>query len=163
MYLHLQQYCPALKCESLKRNPKHDDAFINTPDFTQIPPFSPQFQSQRHPPNLTQLDHLCRNQPHQLRKQKHILSKEKLTIEVSDISESDTSSVGRSKRQLKMQTKTPTSQSLVENIQNTEGFSTEPPISDNIFYRSSISKKSELKMVYRPKSKFASEDDCVRS
>ena len=52
-------------------------------------------------------------------------------IAVNDTSDSDTSSVRRSKRQLKKQKKTSKSQSVVEKIQNTDGYSTELPISEN--------------------------------
>ena len=62
-----------------------------------------------------------------------ILRKEKRTIQVSDTSDSDTSSVRISNRQLEKQNKASDSQYFVQIIQNTEGCLTEIPISDTTF------------------------------
>ena len=115
-----------------KRNPKHDDAFINRLDLTQILHFSPPVPFAAPPtqpittgPSAPQVASSKQLTP--------ILRKEKRKFTVSDISDSYTSSLKRSKRLLKKQKKSKTSSSIVENIQSTEGYSAEIPISDTTF------------------------------
>ena len=62
-----------------------------------------------------------------------ILRKEKRNIQVGDTFDSDPSSVRRRKRQLEKQKKASETQSIVQKIQNTEGCSTEIPISNTTF------------------------------
>ena len=50
----------SLKMRIPKRNPKHDEAFIDRPDLTQILQFSPIAPTRHHQPTLMQLDHLRR-------------------------------------------------------------------------------------------------------
>ena len=119
----------ALRMRIPKRNPKHDDAFLNRPESDQVLHFSPPFPIAAPP---TQPDIAGPSAPQLTPSTKHlipILRNEKRTFTVSDASESDPSSVRRSKRQLKKQKK-PKSSSIVENIKNTEGYSAELPISD---------------------------------
>ena len=123
----------ALKMRIPKRNQKHDDAFINRPDLTQILHFSP-LVPLAAPPNNPNTAGTSTSQvasPQQptpiLRKER----KEKGQLTVSDTSDSDTSSVRRGKRTLKKQKK-PTI-SIVEKIQNTEGYSADIPVSDTRF------------------------------
>ena len=97
------------------RNPKHEDAFVYRPDLTEILHFSPPVPISAPP---TQSTHLTKQLA-------PILHKEKSTFTVSDTSDSDTVSVRRSKRKLKKQNKSLKSPSIVENIQKTEGYSTE--------------------------------------
>ena len=107
-----------------KRNPKHDETFINRPDLTQILHFSTSAPIAPPPPNPNEAGPSAVQMTTPqiptpiLRK----TSKRQLTI--SDTSDSDTSSVRKSKRTLKQKK---SSQSLVEKIRNTEGFSTENP------------------------------------
>ena len=102
-----------------KRNPKHDEAFINRPDLTQILQFSP---ISPHTPQSTNPDapgpsatRMVSSKPPTpiLRK----TSKRQLTI--SDTSDSDTSSVRKSKRTLKKES----SHTIVEKVRNTEDYS----------------------------------------
>ena len=102
-----------------KRKPKHDEAFINRPDLTQILQFSPispyaqqSTNSDAPGPSATQMASSKPPTPI-LRKS----SKTQLTI--SDISDSDTSSVRKSKRTLKKKK----SQTIVEKVRNTEDYS----------------------------------------
>ena len=102
-----------------KRNPKHDEAFINRPDLTQtlqfspISPYAPQSTNSDAPgPSETQMASPKPPTPI-LRKS----SKRQLTI--SDNSDSDTFSVRKSKRTLKKKT----SQTIVEKVRKTEGYS----------------------------------------
>ena len=111
-----------------KRNPKLDDAFINRLDLTQILNFSPSVPIAPPPPNPNQAGpsavQMTTPQIPTLILPK--TSKRHLTI--SDTSESDTSSVRKSKGTLKQKK---SSQSLVEKIRNTEGHSMEMPDSNN--------------------------------
>ena len=109
----------SLKMRLPKRNPKHDEAFINRPDLTQIlqlspiAPIAPQSINSDAPgPSATQLNS-SKPPTSILRK----TSKRQFTI--SDTSDSDTSSVRKSKRTLKKKT----SQTIVEKVRNTEGYS----------------------------------------
>ena len=102
-----------------KRNPKHDEAFINRLDLTQILQLSPISQyapqstnSDAPGPSATRMVSSKTPTPI-LRKS----SKRQLTI--SDTSDSDTSSVRKSKRTLKKKT----SQTIVEKVRKTEGYS----------------------------------------
>ena len=102
-----------------KKNPKHDEGFINRPDLTQIfqlspiAPIAPPPTNPNAPgPSATQMASSKTPTPI-LRKS----SKRQLTI--SDTSDSDTSSVRKSKRTLKKKT----SQTIVEKVRNTEGYS----------------------------------------
>ena len=120
---------PALRMRIPKKsNPKHDDAFINRPDLTQIFHFSPPVPSAAPPtqpdtagPSAVQMTPLTKQLT-------PILRKEKRTITVSDTSDSDTSSLKRSRRLLKIQKKSATSSSILEKIQRTVGCSAETPI-----------------------------------
>ena len=109
----------SLKMRIPKRNPKHDEPFINRPDLTQIlqlcpiSPYAPQSINSDAPgPSATQMA-LSKPLTPILRKS----SKRQLTI--SDTSNSNTSSVRKSKRTLKKKT----SQTIVEKVRNTEGYS----------------------------------------
>ena len=109
----------SLKMRIAKRNRKHNEAFINRPDLTQIlqfspiSPYAPQSTNSDAPgPSATQMASSKPPTPI-LRKS----SKKQLTIR--DTSDSDTSSVRKSKRTLKKKT----SQSIVEKVRNTEGYS----------------------------------------
>ena len=118
------------------RFPKHNphDAFINKPDLTQILHFSPPVPLAAPP---TQLITAGPSAP-QVASSKQltsILRKEKRKITVSDTSDSDASSLKRSERLLKKQKKSTTSSSIVENLQSTDGYSAEIPISDKTFIR----------------------------
>ena len=102
-----------------ERNPKHNEAFKNRPDLTQIlqlspiVPIAPQSTNYDAPgPSATQLT-LSKSPTPILRKS----SKRQITI--SDTSDSETSSVRKSKRTLKKKT----SQTTVEKVRNTEGYS----------------------------------------
>ena len=102
-----------------KRNPKHDKAFINRPDLTQIlqfspiSPYAPQSTNSDAPgPSATQM--APSKPPTPILKKS---SKRQLTI--SDTSDSDTSSVRKNKRTLKKKT----SQTIVEKVRNTVGYS----------------------------------------
>ena len=133
-----------------KHNPKHDDGFLNRPDLTQILHFSPQLPIAAPPTQPDIAGSSAPQMPPSTKQLTPILRKEKRTITVSDTSESDSSSVRRSKRQLKKQKKFPKSSSIVEKIQNTEGYSAEMPFSNTNFIR--VTKKPQRKMVCRPKS-----------
>ena len=92
----------ALRKRIPKRNPKHDDSFINRPDVNQILHFSstvplaaPTTQPITAGPSAPQVTSSEQLTP--------ILRKEKRTITASDTSDSDTSSLKRSKRLLKKQ------------------------------------------------------------
>ena len=109
----------SLKMRIPKRNPKHDEAFINRPDLSQIlqsSPIAPITPPPTNPngagPSATRMASSKAPTPI-LRKS----SKRQLTI--SDISDSDTSSVRKSKRTLKKKS----SQTIVEKVRNTEGYS----------------------------------------
>ena len=109
----------SLKMRIPKRNPKHDEAFFNRPDLTQIlqlspiSPYAPQStNSDALGPSATRMTSSKPPTPI-LRKS----SKRQLTI--SDTSDSDTSSVRKSKPTLKKKT----SQTIVEKVRNTEGYS----------------------------------------
>ena len=111
-----------------KRNPKHDDAFTNRPDLTQILHFSPPvpIALPPHNPNVA-VPSAARVASSQM--PTPILRKtEKRQLTISDTSDSDTSSIRKSKRTLKRQKKSTTS--IVEKIQKTEGNSTEIPESN---------------------------------
>ena len=117
-----------------KRNPKHDDAFANRPDFTQILHFSSPMLLAAPPnnPNIAGPSTAQMASPKMptpsLRKNQR---KEKRKMTISDTSDSDTSSVRKIKRNLKRQKKTTTS--IVEKIQNTEGYSADIPESSTAF------------------------------
>ena len=102
-----------------KRNPKHDEAFINRPDLTQIlqlsriAPIAPQLTNPDAPGSSATRMASSKPPTPILRKS----SKRQLTI--SDTSDSDTSSVRKSKRTLKKKT----SQTMVEKVRYTEGYS----------------------------------------
>ena len=109
----------SLKMRIPKRNPKHDEAFLNRPDLTQILRFSPIASqlttSNTAGPSATQLPSSAQPTPTPiLRKTK------KRRITISDTSDSDTSSIRKSKRTLKK--KTPKSQTIIEKVRNTEGY-----------------------------------------
>ena len=73
-----------------KRNPKHDDAFVNRPELTQILHFSPPVPIAA-PPTQPDTAVPTATQSTPLNKQlTPILRKEKRTITVSDTSDSDT-------------------------------------------------------------------------
>ena len=109
----------SLKMRIPKKNPKHDESFINRPDLTQIlqlspiAPIAPPPTNPNAPgPSATQMPSSKTPTPI-LRKS----SKRQLTI--SDTSDSDTSLVRKSKRTLKKKT----SQTIVEKVRNTESYS----------------------------------------
>ena len=109
----------SLKMRIPKRNHKHDEAFINRPDLSQIlqsSPIAPITPPPTNPngagPSATRMASSKAPTPI-LRKS----SKRQLTI--SDTSDSDTSSVRKNKRTLKKKS----SQTIVEKIRNTEGYS----------------------------------------
>ena len=108
-----------LKMRIPKRNPKHDEAFLNRPDLTQIlrfSPIAPQLAtSNTAGPSGAQIASSVQPKPTPILRK---TSKRKLTI--SDTSESDTSSIRKSKRTLKK--KTQKSQTIVEKVRNTEGY-----------------------------------------
>ena len=85
-----------------KLNPKHDDAFANRPDVTQILHFSPPVPiAPPHNPNVAGLSAARVASP---RIPTPILRKtEKRQLTISGTSDSDTSSVRKSKRTLKRQ------------------------------------------------------------
>ena len=123
----------SLKMRIPKRNPKHDEAFINRPDLTQILHFSPPAPIAPPPinpneagPSTVQMASPQKPTPN-LRKTS---SSKKRQLTISDTSDSDTSSVRKSKRTLKQKK---SSQSSGEKIQNTEGYSTEIPESNSDF------------------------------
>ena len=100
----------------LKRNPEHDEAFVNRTDLTQILQFSPIAPIAPPPtnpnaagPSATQM--VSTKEPTPIIRKS---SKRQLTI--SDTSDSDTSSVRKNKRTLKKKS----SQTIVEKVRNTE-------------------------------------------
>ena len=103
-----------------KRNPKHDEAFLNRPDLTQILQSSPNASqpttSNTAGPSSTQMASSKQQTPTPILRK---TAKRQLTV--SDTSDSDTSSVRKSKRTLKK--KTSKSQTIVEKVRNTEGYS----------------------------------------
>ena len=103
-----------------KRNPKHDEAFLNRPDLTQIlrfSPIAPQLTtSNTAGPSATQMPSSVQPTPTPI-----LRKTTKRQITISDTSDSDTSSVRKSKRTLKK--KTPKSQTIIEKDRNTEGYS----------------------------------------
>ena len=110
----------SLKMRIPKRNPKHDEAFLNRPDLTQIlrfSPIAPQLTtSNTAGPSATQMPSSVQLTPTPiLRKTK------KRQITISNTSDSDTSSIRKSQRTLKK--KTPKSQTIIEKVRNTEGYS----------------------------------------
>ena len=110
----------SLKMRNPKRNPKQDEAFLNRPDLTQILRFSPTAPqlttSNTAGPYATQMPSSLQPTPTPILRK---TTKEQITI--SDTSDSDTSSVRKSKRTLKK--KTPKSQTIIEKVRNTEGYS----------------------------------------
>ena len=102
-----------------KRNPKYDEAFKNRPDLTQILNFSPTalqvVSSDIAGPSGTQTTSSAQKQPTPILRK---TSKRKITV--SDTSDSDTSSIRKSKRTLKK--KSQKSQTIVEKVRNTEGY-----------------------------------------
>ena len=103
-----------------KRNPIHDEAFLNRPDLTQILRFSPigpqLTTSNTAGPSATQMPSSVQPTPTPI-----LRKTTKRQITISDTSDSDTSSVRKSKRTLKK--KTPKSQTIIEKVRNTEGYS----------------------------------------
>ena len=117
----------SLKMGIPKRNPKHDNASINRLDLTQILNFSPSVPFAPPPPNPNEAGpsavQLTTPQiPTPILRK---TSKRQLTI--SNTSDSDTTSVRKNERTLQQKK---SSQSLVEKIRNTEGYSTEMPDSN---------------------------------
>ena len=110
----------SLKMRIPKRNPKHDEAFLNRPDLTQILQFSPiapqPTASHIAGPSATQMASSKQQTPTPI-----LRKTEKRQLTISDTSDSDTSSVRKSKRTLKK--KTSKSQTIVEKVRNTEGYS----------------------------------------
>ena len=91
----------ALKMPIPKRNPKHYNAFLNRPDLAQFLHFSPPLPIAA-PPFQPEIAGLSATQLTPSTKQlTHLLRQEKRTITVSNTSESDTSSVRKSKRSSK--------------------------------------------------------------
>ena len=105
-----------------KRNPKHDDVFANRPNLLQILQLSPPMPLAA-PPNNPKIagpstaKMASPKMPTPILRKSQRKEKQKMTI--SDTSDSDTSSVRKSKRTLKRQKRTTTS--IVEKIKNTEG------------------------------------------
>ena len=103
-----------------KRNPKHDEAFLSRPDLTQILQFSPiapqPTRSHTAGPSATQMASSKQQTSTPILRK---TAKRQLTV--SDISDSDTSSVRKSKRTLKK--KTSKAQTIVEKVRNAEGYS----------------------------------------
>ena len=120
----------SLKMRIPKRNAKHDEAFINRPDLTQILNFSPSNPNEAGP-SAVQMTTPQIPTPI-LRK----TSKRQLTR--SDTSDSDTSSVRKNKRTLKQKK---SSQSLVEKNRNAEGYSMAIPDS-NTHYIGQVSPRN---------------------
>ena len=109
----------SLKMRVPKRNPKYDEAFQNRPDLTQILNFSPiapqVVSSDIAGPSGTQTTSSAQKQPTPILRK---TSKRKITV--SDTSDSDTSSIRKSKRTLKK--KSQKSQTIVEKVRSTEGY-----------------------------------------
>ena len=104
----------SLKMRIPKRNPKHDDTFTNRSDLTQILHFSPPvpIAPPTHNPSVAGSSAARVASPQM---PTHILRKtEKRQLTISDTSDSDRSSVRKSKRTLKRQKKPTTS--IVEKI-----------------------------------------------
>ena len=110
----------SLKMRIPKSNPKHDEAFLFRPDLTQILQFSPiapqPTTSHTAGPSATEMASSKQQTPTPILRK---AAKRQLTI--SDTSDSDTSSVRKSKRTLKK--KTSKAQTIVEKVRNTEGYS----------------------------------------
>ena len=102
-----------------KRNLKHDEAFLNRPDLTQVLRFSaiaPQLAtSNTAGPSGAQITSSVQQKPTPILRK---TSKRPLTSR--DTSDSDTSSIRKSKRTLKK--KTQKSQTIIEKVRNTEGY-----------------------------------------
>ena len=109
----------SLKMRVPKRNPKYDEAFQNRPDLTQILNFSPiapkVASSDTAGPSGAQIASSVQKQPTPILRK---TSKRKITV--SDTSDSDTSSVRKSKRTMKK--KSQKSQTIVEKVRSTEGY-----------------------------------------
>ena len=123
----------ALKIRIPKRNPEHDDAFTNRPDLTQILHFSP-LVPLADPTNNPNTAGPSASQLASPQQPTSIFRRErtgKIQKTVSNTSDSDTSSVRRSKRTLKKPKKSTTS--IVEKIQNTDGYSADIPVLDTKF------------------------------
>ena len=109
----------SLKMRVPKRNPKYDEAFQNRPDLTQILNFSPiapkVVSSDTAGPSGAQIASSVQKQPTPILRK---TSKRKITV--SDTSDSDTSSIRKSKRTLKK--KSQKSQTIVEKVRSTEGY-----------------------------------------
>ena len=109
----------SLKMRIPKRNPKHDEAFLNRSDLTQIlrfSPIAPQLAtSNTAGPSGAQIASSVQPKPTPILRK---TSKRQLTI--SDTSDSDTSSIRKSKRTLKK--KTQKSQTIIEKVRSTEGY-----------------------------------------
>ena len=109
----------SLKMRIPKRNPKYDEAFQNRPDLTQILNFSPiapqVVSSDTAGPSGAQTTSSSQKQPTPILRK---TSKRKITV--SDTSDSDTSSIRKSKRTLKK--KSQKSQTIVEKVRSTEGY-----------------------------------------
>ena len=136
----------SLKMRIPKRNPKHDDEIINRPDLTQILHFSPPvpIAPPPHNPNVAGPSAARVASPQM---PTPILRKtEKRQLTISDTSDSDTSSVRKSKRSIKRQKKPATS--IVQKVQNTEGYSTEIPESNTDFI-GEVSHKTLMKDCHR--------------
>ena len=110
----------SLKMRIPKRNPKHDEAFLSRPDLTQIlrySPIAPQLTSSNTSgPSATQLPSSVQPTPTPI-----LRKTTRRQITISDTSDSVTSSVRKSKRTLKK--KTPKSQTIIEKVINTQGYS----------------------------------------
>ena len=115
---HVCNVARSLKMNISKRNPKHDEAFINRPDLTQILQFSP---ISPYAPQSTNCDATgpSATQMVSSKPPTPILRKSRKKLTISDTSESDTSSVRKSKRTLKRKS----SHTIVEKVRNTEGYS----------------------------------------
>ena len=113
----------SLKMRIPKRNPKHDEAFINRPDLTQILHFSPSAPIAPPPlnPNEAGPSAVQMASPQIPTPILRKTSKRQLTV--SDRSHSDTSSVRKSKRTLKQKK---SSQSFVEKNRITNVFNGNP-------------------------------------
>ena len=116
----------SLKMRVPKRNPKYDEAFQNRTDLTQILNFSPitpqVASSDTAGPSGAQIASVQTVQIASVQKQlTPILRKSsKRQLTVSDTSDSDTSSIRKSKRTLKK--KSQKSQTIVEKVRSTEGY-----------------------------------------
>ena len=120
----------ALKMRIPKRNPKHGEAFINRTDLTRTLHFSPSAPIAPPPPNPTEAGPSVEQMATPQIPTTILRKTSKRQLNISDTSDSDTSSVRKSKTTLKQKK---SSQSLVEKIRNTEGYSTEIPESNTDF------------------------------